>query len=339
MSDAMKESSYGSGAAQVRLVGRMDLRDGKGPRFAWSGSGIIARFSGTELHVRFSSGQYTVLVDGVLQPKLVASGALQSVARGLPPGIHCVEVYRRTEANLGEAQFLGLEVGGGELLPPPPPPERRIEIVGDSISCGYGNEGADESYPFSADTENHYLSYGAIACRNVGAELITVAWSGKGLVRNYGEDLERGSDPLPTYYERALPERADSQWDFSKWQADAVVINLGTNDFSTEGGPSRERFEAAYFALIRTIRGKYPKAWVLCTNGPVLEGPELSRVRLYIRSVVDSVRAAGDLKVTAFELTPQAAADGYGCDWHPSQATHRKLAAQLTAVLESTLGW
>ena len=99
------------------------------------------------------------------------------IAQGLAAGTHVVELYRRTEASQGEAQFLGFDFGSGKLLSPPAAKARRIELVGDSISCGYGDEGANQSCPFTADTENHYLSYGALAARAVDAELITVAWS------------------------------------------------------------------------------------------------------------------------------------------------------------------
>lgn len=331
--------SAGAAAAAVRFVGRMDESDAKGPRFAWSGSGVVARFEGTQVAVTLSSGHYTVLVDGQLKPKLVASGSSQSLATGLAAGPHVVELYRRTEANQGESQFLGFNFGGGTLLSPPAAPARRIEVVGDSISCGYGIEGPNMSCPFSADTENHYETYAALSARALSAELVTVAWSGKGVVCNVGGEPANCSNPLPTYYERALPDRANSSWDFQKWQADAVVINLGTNDFSSAMDPTQQKFETGYTALVTKIRSKYPNAWILCTNGTMLTGTDLSTVRGYIRNVVSARNAAGDTKIKAFELNPQEAADGYGCDWHPSKATHVKMATQLTAALKSTLGW
>ncbi|HET9929391.1 MAG TPA: GDSL-type esterase/lipase family protein, partial [Polyangiaceae bacterium] len=249
---------------------------------------------------------------------------------------HTVEVYRRTEASEHETQFLGFDFGGGQLLAPPPPPTRHLEIVGDSITCGYGNEGADMNCHYSADTENHYLSYAAIAARNVNAELITVAWSGKGVVYNYGDDDSSKVDPMPTYYERTLPERSNSQFDFSTWQADAVVVNLGTNDFSTDIDPSQSEFETAYKTFVTRIRSKHPNAWILLTNGSMLSGTDLTTVRTYISNVV---KAVNDPKVKSFEIQPQDGADGYGCDWHPSKKTHVKMADQLTSVLKSTLNW
>lgn len=336
------QTSYDARASAplVRFVGRVDKSDANAARFAWSGSGFVARFSGTSLSIRLGGGQeYTVVVDGVVRPKLVSTGGFDSVATGLAQGVHEVHVYRRTEAHLGESSFLGLEVGSGELLSPPAPPERRIEIIGDSITCGYGNEGADKTCGFTPSTENHYLTYGALAARALRAELSTVAWSGKGVVCNYGDEPDSCKDPLPTYYDRALPERATSRWDFASWQPHGVVINLGTNDFSTEQDPGRTEFVAAYVRLLERVRKAYKDAFILCTVGPRTLEEELSTAREYISDAVRARARAGDTKLKVFQLALSDPADGYGCDWHPSLRTHQVMAKALTAELRAALGW
>ncbi|HTV26049.1 MAG TPA: SGNH/GDSL hydrolase family protein [Polyangiaceae bacterium] len=336
----------GSGAADqgepgVRFVGRVDTTDAAGARFAWSGTGIIARFSGTEVAVRMNGAQqYTVVLDGEVQAKLTTTGGADAIATGLADGEHAVEIYRRTEANQGESQFLGFELGAGQLLAPPAAPERRIEVIGDSISCGYGNEGADETCGFTPDTENHYLTYGAIAARNVGADLVTVAWSGKGVVCNYGDEATACTEPMPLYYDRTLPNRADSVWDFAQYQPQAVVINLGTNDFSTAVDPTDEEFVSAYVELLERVRTAYPDALILCTVGPLLNGADLTTARTDITTAVQQRIDAGDDQVQTFELAPQdGATDGLGCDYHPSLVTHEKMADVLTSKLAAELGW
>lgn len=332
--------SPGEGEPGVRFVGRVDTSDAAGARFAWSGTGVVARFTGTEVAVRMNGAQqYTVVLDGVVQPKLTTTGGADPIASGLADEEHVVEIYRRTEANQGESQFLGLELGAGELLSPPPASERRIEIIGDSISCGYGNEGANMSCPFTPDTENHYLTYGAIAARNVGAELVTVAWSGKGVVCNYGDEPTSCSEPMPLYYDRTLPDRADSTWDFARYQPQAVVVNLGTNDMSTDVDPSDQEFVTAYAELLTRVRSAYPDALILCTVGPLLNGTDLTTARAYIAAAVEQRTGAGDSNVQTFELAPTNPIDGYGCDYHPSLRTHEVMAEVLTSTLEAELGW
>jgi lysophospholipase L1-like esterase len=327
-----------NGPPAVRYVGRVDLSDAKGGKFSWSGTGVIARFSGSALSVSLTGGQeYTVLIDGALRPKLAPKSGLNLIANDLSAGTHTVELYRRTEANQGVSQFLGFTFAAdGALLAPPAAALRRIEIIGDSITCGYGNEGADQTCKFTPQTENHYLTYGAIAARNLNAELSTIAWSGLGMVCNYGDDANSCMNPLPTYYERTLPTDANSRWDFSQEQPDAVVINLGTNDFSTSQDPTEKQFTDAYKAFLLRVRGKYPRARILCTIGPLLPMADLTNVRRYI---ANAVADSGDDNMTTFDLEVQSAMDGLGCDYHPSLKTHQKMADALTKALKLELGW
>ena len=322
----------------VRYVGRVDLTDARGGKFAWSGSGVVARFSGTSLAVKLSGGQeYTVVIDGMLRPaKLTIQSGETPIESNLANGEHTVELYRRTEGNQGISQFLGFSFGaGGTLLSPPPAPARRIEVIGDSITVGYGNEGPNENCKFTPQTENHYQSYGAMAARAVGAEVHTIAESGRGMLCNYGDDAQSCSNPLPKIYDRTLTSQNGS-WDFTRYQPDAVVINLGTNDFSTDMDPSEADFTAAYRAFLQHLRSVYPDALILCTCGPMLYGAELDQVRGYIAKAIS---ASGDDKIKSFDIPSQSANDGLGCDYHPSIKTHQKMADLLVAALKRELGW
>ena len=324
-------------ALGVRWVGRVDGCDSRGARYAWSGSGFVGRFQGTGLSVRLldTANQHTVLIDGVLQPTLKTqiADATYPLVSDLPAGEHTFEVYRRTEASFGETIVASFSVTGGELLAPPDAPARRIEVVGDSITCGYGNEGTLPC-AFSADTENHYLSYGAITARDLGAELSTVAWSGKGVVFNYNGDR---NSPLPTLYPLTSPTDRDNTWSFA-WQPDAVIINLGTNDYSTGKNPTDAAFVEAYRGLLERIRTVYPKAFVISTLGPLLSGSALTTARQNINAAIDARHAAGDPQVKYFELTTPNGMPP-GCDYHPNLATHAAMAAELSAELRADLSW
>jgi len=115
-----------------------------------------------------------------------------------------------------------------------------------------------------------------------------------------------------------------------------VVINLGTNDLSTNSDPDQASFEAAYKDLLKRVRQHYPSAHILCTNGPLLSGTDLANVRRYIQDVVTSL---ADPKISSFEIATQDGSDGYGCDSHPSLARHQKMAVVVTAALKAALGW
>jgi hypothetical protein len=115
-------------------------------KFAWSGSGILFRFSGTDASVTLddNAGFFTVLVDGQLGPDArdLEGRELVPVASGLAAGDHEVRLYRRTEALFGETRFLGVDLGGGTLLALPRLRRAGSRSSGDSITCGYGKRGA-----------------------------------------------------------------------------------------------------------------------------------------------------------------------------------------------------
>ena len=326
----------------MRLQGRFDLTDTTRPSFGWSGSAMIARFQGTGATLRIdgSPNQFTVVVDGTVSSQVlkVVSGTTQyAVASGLASGVHDLVVWRRTEGNQDENRFLGLDVAGGQLQAPPAAPERRIEIYGDSITAGYGMDGNGPSCPFSPDTENHYLTYAALTARELDAELHAIAWSGIGMYRNYGIS-GASSDAMPYVYARTLPTESGSTWDFGRWQPHVVVINLGTNDASTNGDPGTP-YRNAYLEFVRTLRQKYPSTYFVLTVGPMLDGSALAAIKGHIQAVISTRSAEGDTKMSFLEFPVQSSADGYGCDWHPSAKTNAKMATLLTAELETRLGW
>jgi lysophospholipase L1-like esterase len=318
--------------AGVRIIGRADWSDPAGPRFCWSGTTIAARFTGTSIGVRLrdSGNHFHVTLDGNALPVLAAAPWQERypLASGLSPGPHELVLHRRTEAFVGETQFLGLELAAdGALLPPPAPATRRLELVGDSITCGYGLEGADQYEPFSPATENHHLAFGAVTARALGAEAVSIAWSGKGLVRDWKGDTALA---IPDLYERALAERP-APWDFARWTPDAVIINLGTNDFGP-GDPGAV-FGDTYRTFVARVQARYPRAHVLCTLGPLMSTPQVERARTYLGPVL---AIPG---VSYLEFPRQDGSLGYGCDFHPSRATHQAMADRLVPALRGLLDW
>ena len=180
-------------AAGVRWVGRVDLTDSQHPRFSWSGTGFVARFSGTSLAIQINSGGafiFKPVVDGTPGAAFTIPSGLQTapVASGIGAGMHTLELSRQTEGAQGDSQLMGVTVGGGALVTPPAAPTRLIEVVGDSISCGYGTLGTlsdSDCYP----TESAWDTYEAVAARALGADVSTIAMSGQGAYRNYGGDM------------------------------------------------------------------------------------------------------------------------------------------------------
>jgi hypothetical protein len=157
------------------------------------------------------------------------------------------------------------------------------------------------------------------------------------MYRNYGV-TGASSDAMPHIYARTLPSQSSCVWDFSAWQPHVVVINLGTNDASTNGDPGSP-YRSAYLDFVRALRQKYPNTFFVLTIGPMLDGSNLTAIKGHIQAVIQTRASEGDSKMSYLEFPTQTSADGYGCDWHPSPATNVKMSTLLSAELKARLGW
>ena len=336
------DSGQPPGTPSVRLIGRFDLTDPARPTAEWSGSAMQARFSGTSVSAKLggANNYFAVVLDGVTQPVVKTNGSnTYPIATGLSAGTHDVLVFRRDEAFDQPAALLGFDFGGGQLLAPPAAPSRRIELIGDSISAGYGDECAKASERFSAATENEYIAYGPLAARALGADIHVIAWSGKGLYRNLDGTM---TETMPILWQRTLPTDKASRWDPSMWIPDAVVINLGTNDFGAQGGDPSAAYQTAYLQLVTDLRGVYPGAFFFCAVGPMLSGNKYSAASAAIANVVATRKTAGDARAMLVSFPTQncgADLSGCGCDYHPNAAEHQAMADVLVAAMRGALGW
>ncbi|MBU3112149.1 SGNH/GDSL hydrolase family protein [Clostridium lacusfryxellense] len=343
MSEFITHESKNSGQPGVRYIGRFDFSEAAGPKFAWSASTIYAKFYGSSVRVKlrsFGDNYFLIIIDGkVIIDSLKLGEGEEKVfllSSNLVEGEHEVSIVVRTEFYLGTAQFLGLDFAKGNILSSPVPLKRRIEIIGDSISCGFGNEATHKDIEYSPKYDNSYLSYGSIAARYLNAEHIIVGRSGFGLIRSYDGDK---SNILPPIYSRILPDNY-SLWDAKNFIPQVVVINLGTNDFSDGFIPNREEFTLAYINLVNKIHKNYPEAKVICSVGPVIEGNALEVSKDYIKNdVVEYISKDNNDWIYFLEFDHQVESDGYGVSGHPSLKTHELMGKSLANFVRIILMW
>ena len=338
--DAPLPVEIAPGDAKILYQGRFDYSDAKGPCCAWPACGVSLKFKGTAINAKLGEAgndRIDIVVDGketkVLTPK--GAPAVYALASDLAGGEHTVELMKRTEANQGVTQFLGFQLSAGAQTLEQPARKHRIEVIGDSISCGYGNEGKDQNEHFKAETENAYLTYGAMAARALNADYVCVAWSGRKMWPDYS---------IPEVYGRTLPNDAKSEWDFSKQIPDVVLINLGTNDFRGKN-PDEKGWTEAYKAFIGRLRKNYPKAAIYCASGSMMsdgwpkDQHALSTLHKYLNEIIDDLKKTGDSNIRFIAFDPQDQKNGLGSDWHPSVKTHELMAAKLVEAIKKDLGW
>ena len=334
----------------LRYSGRFDHSDPKEALCAWSATAVTVRFHGSAVNVRLGTGanRFEAVVDGVpvkilssatadaKAPAPAPSATLYVVAAGLPAGNHEATVFKCTEPLVGNATFAGFQLDAGATVLPAPPPRRKIEVIGDSISCGYGNEAASKNDPFSPATENAWWTYGAIAARAVGADYECIAWSGRKLYPD---------NTIPEIFDRTLPRSRTSHWAGDKEKPDVILINLCTNDFSFPRLPDHGEWVKAYREFIVRLRRDAPQATIYCALGPMLgDGypagrPSLTTAREWIQEVVKGRNDAGDPNVHFLEFEHQQAADGYGANFHPSVRTHQIMAEKFVTAMRADLHW
>ncbi|HYP89938.1 MAG TPA: SGNH/GDSL hydrolase family protein [Polyangiaceae bacterium] len=343
----------------VSYLGRVDCQAPGGPLLGFVGASVRVRFVGTGLELKLddfgrgtaqSTNYYDVSVDGG-RPALLEVSPQQKqyvLAAGLPEGEHLVELFKRGESGpggnvgAGLGKVLGFKLHGRQLLPVSLP-SRRLEFVGDSITCGYGNEVSTNdpgSAPFTTRASNGHKAYGALTAARLGASYVAVAYSGRGVSRNYAGSP---GQVLPELYLQSVPEAPSAtRWDPAQYTPDAVIINLGSNDFSTPG-VDRRAFAESYARFLTTLRGYYPQAALVVVIGPMLSDAyppgenALSSVTAELNEVLAARARAGDSRVHLVTLSTQSGP--WGEDWHPSLATHERMADELTPRLKTILGW
>jgi Lysophospholipase L1 and related esterases len=308
-------------------------------QLGYSGARVRMAFEGPALVVKLESAKpnwVNIYVDGRRTEKLKVDGeeTAYPVASGLGAGVHTVEIVKATEGMVGPVTFRGFELPeGGKVVEYPNPETRRIEFIGDSITCGYGIEVDDPKVHFTPDTENFCDTYAWRTARALNAEYAVVARSGIGMLRNYGGPTDGNPDNMPAIYDRALFHNK-TPWDFSRFVPNVICINLGTNDFSGKG-PNLELFTGNYVEFIKKLIGLHPEARIVVLAGPMNNTRTLKDL---LNQVVDTVNAEHPGKVTFFELSAQGAR-GHGADYHPSRAQAEVNGEELAEYLSELMGW
>lgn len=331
--------------------------------FNWSGSTVEFMFSGTQLTVTFRAEcgyeveglpddpnapkrptwpWVGVFLDDMLVParKFQVSSCTETwlLHQSAVSETHRVRLTKLTENG---KTFLGLSAftAEGVFLPIRKQPRKRMEIVGDSITCGYGNLVKDPDRRFFSADEDNWQAYGPMAARKLGMEYSCISISGITAVKHPGWHSAYAMCELYGYTDRVQQEKlnmAPQLWDFEKEHNDYVVVNLGTNDcyailFCPEAG-ELEKFSDAYTAFLTEIRRvNGADTQIICALGPM---------NYYLfHDIAEAVRRycqrTGDKRVHVLRLCPMHPFDGIGADGHPSLDTHEKMAQELACFIRS----
>jgi lysophospholipase L1-like esterase len=252
---------------------------------------------------------------------------------------HRIKIIKITENAKGKVGIKSfLMEGEMNSIPQDNQSKRYIEFIGDSITCGFGNETTEKERFFYSGEENGWMSHAAIAARKLQFDYSIVAASGI----TVGEGIGVMKWPLSPmnqtyqYTDRYLEEVLESkepfkEWDFTMRIPDIIIINLGTNDssliaFEGDYDKGEYNFENNYYSFIKNIRElNGPKPLIICALGSM---------DYYLYSNIEKTVArysteTMDENIKCFRYGKINFLEGYGAAGHPSVASHKRMGEEL----------
>lgn len=326
--------------SRIRIMGRHEVVSADSVRFAASGVMVSVGFTGSsiaiDLHDEFRGGSsynwFTVVIDGTERHRFrTAAGQTRYVlAEGLAPGAHRLDLIKDTEGQNGWNALTAVHAEALTVLPPAP--VRKIEFIGDSISCGFG---VDDSLIGCKDGtwfDQHRASqaFGPLTARRFDAQYMLTGFSGMGMYRNWNSL----APVVPQRYDGVFADYEESAaWNHASYSPQLIVVAVGTNDFSDgDGVTPRAAFDPqayldAYAGFVARLRTIHPKARVLLTASPTMNAEKLALQLELLRRIEG---------VTVYSFKNRY---NQGCNGHPNAAEQRQMSDELIPVITSLMSW
>ncbi|MCR5213346.1 MAG: hypothetical protein K6E10_02950 [Eubacterium sp.] len=241
-----------------------------------------------------------------------------------------IRIVKITEAAMSFLAFSCLNVEG-ELLNAKDKynddKRKKALFIGDSITCGYGVLGAPDS-EYTIREEDVELSYAGVLTKkeNLNSEWVSV--SGYGMFVEYTGDPENILPRVFAYtnffYDKETRE------DYSRFQPDVIILNLGTNDSGHLGDINiLNGFKSRYESFLYTLRMAYKESAIVCVLGTLAPG-----VYKYVGEVIDKVKDQGFENIYGLELPEHDVEHDGMASGHPSPVTHEKDADRIAKFLK-----
>ncbi|MGK2860646.1 MAG: SGNH/GDSL hydrolase family protein [Chitinophagaceae bacterium] len=321
----------------IQYTGRIDFSNPELPRFWQPGVYIQTRFEGDVCEIILNdemlggkTHNYIELVVDGKETRLQTKNKTDTfTVSGNPINkVHTLAIYKNTEANIGYLELAGIR--SKKLVKPVDKPERKIEWIGNSITCGTGSDLSQipcEKGVWS-NQHNAYMSYGAVAARELNAQYHLSSVSGIGLMHSCcGMNVI-----MPQVFDKISMRNDTILWNFKNYQPDVVSVCLGQND----GMQDSATFSNNYISFIKQLRSYYPNATILCLSSPMADAKLAAYMRKTLTAVADQMKKSGDSNVVTYFFSKSF---NNGCDTHPDISQHKEIAEEITTFIRKKMKW
>ena len=339
------ESSSETEQNLINYLGRYQFEKVKGktiPTFAYSGSGFELNVNVQSEDYRFSiklynhltgqSSQFVNLyVDEELSKKVELKNEYETIeVTGLAKGAHIVRINKLNEAQFSKIGLADYEQNAAEVAPIEKRSKRKMEVYGDSITCGFGNLASSNQEQFSMATEDAMQTYGILAAEELGFDCNLISCSGLAMALSpFGSSFT-----LKDIYATSDMEKA---WNLSSYIPEYVLINIGTNDntaylssSSSEKEAKLNLFKSNYLSMMKGLRNAYGEQtkFICLANMMVSLSQDMNNAILDVVSSFNK-EYAGSAYYCTFDP------DGKGAVAHPGLAAHQRNAKTIAELITS----
>jgi lysophospholipase L1-like esterase len=306
------------GDPNIKYFGRWDFTSSTTQYVSyWGGAYLRVKFTGTTVKIKVgnTSNFYAKIDNGAWTSYIGGTGTINLTPTPLASGTHTVSVAQGKDYDY-VFNFQGLVLDAGATTSAPPVATDLIEWIGDSITAGYTDPQADLN------------DYAWVCSEAMGTEHTQIAYPGVCLVSGFSGTKPGMDGQYFKLQSAAYPSSV--AWDFTKYTAKLVVINLGTND-SNDAVPAAT-FQSSMTTFLSSVRTKFPDAEIFvieCFKGGIMSAPTIA--------AINARHAAGDGKVIYIDTTNWLTTTDYTDGLHPTVAGHIKVSNLLQPILSPYL--
>lgn len=332
----------------LQYSGRIDFEVQTAPVFVYAGSFVKIKFRGTCIsadisnHRSYATNYLGYILDGKQGKFALTQDDMPhtyTLGKRLTEGEHELLLFKRMDS-CHYFTFYGFVMEEeGEILPLQDKPQRRIEVFGDSVSCGEVSEAlhyvGKEDPKHDGEFSNSWYSYSWITARKLNAELHITAQGGAALMDKTGWFLGPDYIGMESIYDKIEYNPSigpTKQWNFELWKPHVVIVAIGQNDANPENFMAEDYhcekaviWRQHYRAFVEKLMMLYPKAhFILATT---ILGHDAS----WDKAIDDVCNELNDARVHHFLYSN----NGCGTPGHIRVPEAEKMAEELSTYINS----